>query len=156
MSQKRLKIQKRRKGPFKVFNWFVKKRAYNRAIRLEICIRTTSNNIFCTLLNKRKKSVLLARSAGNYKYNVSKKSLKYYRKVVIKAFLKEIKKCKKEICLLISIQSSKGLRNRIIKQVGLFFNKCKLFINFKSLKPFNGCRASKQKRKKRRGLIVLK
>jgi ribosomal protein S11 len=129
---------------------------YKKTVRLEVCIRTTSNNIFCTLLNKRKNTVLLARSAGNYKYNVSKKSLKYYRKIILKAFLKEIKICRKEICLLISIQSSKGLRNRIVKQVCLFFSRCKIYLNIKSLKPFNGCRASKQKRKKRKGLVILK
>ncbi len=156
LSRKRLKIQKLRKGPLKLFNWFVKRRNYQRAIRLAVCIRTTSNNIFCTLLNKRKGTILLARSAGSYKYNVSKKSLKYYRKLIIKAFLKEIKICKKETCLLIRVQSSKGLKSRIIKQVCLFFNKCKIFLDCKSLKPFNGCRASKQKRKRGKGIRIQK
>lgn len=156
ISKKRLKALKLRKGPIKLIDWFVKRRTHKRTTRLEICIKTTANNIFCTLLNKRKRSILLARSAGNYKYNVSKKSLKYYRKLVIKSFLKEIKICKKENSLLISIKSSKGLKGKIIKQVALFFNRCKLYVNLKNLKPFNGCRVSKQKRKKGKGFKVFK
>ena len=52
-------------------------------IGYKISIRITPNNVFCTLKDLLKNKVLIVSSAGKYKLNVSKKTLRFANKIII-------------------------------------------------------------------------
>lgn len=134
----------------KILHFFNTKNIYKK-----VFIRLTQNNIFCTLTNSKNK-ILLTRSSGKYKIKTSKKKIKFSSIIVLKSFLKEIKKKILSGKVLINVISPKNLRKKIVRQ---FYNSIKrnrnFFINTYNKKIFNGCRPRKQKRKKRKGLRIF-
>ena len=73
----------------------------------KINIRATSNNVFCTLSDIKRKKTLLLGYSGKYNIKTSKRSLKFSSKYIIESFLKEINKyverIKKKTLLLIRL-----------------------------------------------------
>ena len=133
-------------------------------INFQLNIRITPNNVFCTLKDLIKNKILIIKSAGLMKLKVSKKTLKFAHRLIIKNFIDSIHiflkqvKTKKNIGpkLLLSIRGPLKLRTRIINQFLILLKRNRIIIRVLSLKCFNGCRPKKQKRKKQKGLRVFK
>ena len=140
----------KRKKLKKIITFFNKKIEYN------IYIRIIPNNIFCTLKdNERNKTIILI-SGGILKLKISKKKLKYVNKLLIEKFIYKIKnKLKHKTCVL-KISGPKKIIKFVTKQLIFSLNKSKILINALNKKIFNGCRAKKIRRKKRKGLRILK
>lgn len=122
----------------------------------KLSIRITPNNIFCTLVNTRRKKTISVGSSGIYKVKTSKKTLRYTTKIVIGYFLRTIKKELDAKRFIINIVGPKRIRKAVIKQLAKYFRKSSLIINVESKKCFNGCRPAKKRRKKQKGLRVFK
>ena len=121
------------------------KLAKNNQIKYQIIIRITPNNTFCTFKNKKTNKILLISSAGKYKLNISKKTLKFKHKIVIQNFLEEIQKnLNTDQYLLINFSGPIKIRKTIIKQLSLKLKNLKFIINVNPLKSFNGCRQKKK------------
>jgi len=126
-----------------------------------INIRVTSNNVFCTLVDVLRNKTLVLGSSGKYSVKTSKKTLKFSSRVILESFFEEIKKRLKGQQIIINIVSPLKLRkkifwffvNKLRKEIKLI-RKC--IFNIESKKAFNGCKVSKQKRKKRKGLRIFK
>lgn len=125
-------------------------------VNYKINIRVTPNNVFCTLKNISKQKVVIVSSAGKYKLNVSKKTLRFSNKIIIQNFIDEVKTITKKDLLLINISGPIKIRKNIIKQLSVLLKNIKLIICISDLKSFNGCRAPKKKRKKQKGLRIFK
>jgi len=125
-------------------------------ITFKINIRITPNNVFCTLKDLIKNKVLVVSSAGKYKLNVSKKTLRFTNKIIIQNFIEEIKYLLKKELLIINISGPIKIRKNIVKQLGILLKNTKLIICIEDLKSFNGCRVPKKKRKKQKGLRIFK
>ena len=131
-----------------------KKYRGKRGINSIIHIKITPNNVFCTFRNFKRTLVVL--TAGIVKLKVSKKSLKYITKFIIKAFVKKIKKEIRKKNTILYISGPIKIRKRIIRQIRRYLKYRNLLINILIKKSFNGCRAKKAKRKKRKGFRVFK
>lgn len=130
--------------------------------RLQINIKIKSNNIFCSLKNKKLNKVLKAISSGIYRIKTSKKNIKNTFKNVLRLFLNSIEKKvkQKKKNLIIKLIAPSRIRKRILKYVlknlklkiknGLFLFK------LKEKKCFNGCKPRKQRKKKRKGFRIFK
>lgn len=134
-----------------------------------ITIRVTANNIFCTL--KKHNKTLCVGSSGIYKVHISKKILKTNIKIVISKFLLNIKKKIRFSNFFLTIICAKKFKKKLLRQILKFrkkilkkqFKKIKnknlplaIKINFNPKRCFNGCRASKKIRKKRRYFRITK
>lgn len=136
----------------------------------KIIIKLTSNNVYCTLIDFKTKKILIKGTAGTYRIYISKKRLKKNSFRILNIFFEEIKKKLTNNGILISLIAPLKLKKKIIKtflHLRTYLSKNKntkkiekkyrsLIIKINSLKCFNGCRALKKKRKKRKGLRVLK
>jgi len=150
------KLKKFKKLPYplnpKLLKIYTEKKKFKKA--LIINIRLTPNNVFCTLRNNFKTFYIC--SGGKYNLRVSKKNLRFNNKLILLRFLKKIKKKIKKRFLFIHLSSPIKIRKRIIKQLTYFCRHNKKIIQFKHKKCFNGCRAIKSRRKKRKGFRILK
>lgn len=115
----------------------------------KVDIRLTPNNIFCTYTNLRTNKIVLNGSSGKYKIQTSRKRLKTASKSVLDIFFNKLKKEKASNISILNLTAPISLRKRLIrrllKQAG---RKKKLFLKINPNKCFNGCRASKRRRKK--------
>jgi hypothetical protein len=105
----------------------------------------------------KQKKTLFSCSAGKYKLNISKKTLKFKNKILVENFLNETSThiSPKEF-LLIELSGPVTVRKSILKQLIKFFNDNLLIIKINSLKCFNGCKVKKQRRKKRKKFVIFK
>jgi hypothetical protein len=131
----------------------------------KITIRINANNAFCTFCSGKNK--MISGTSTKYKIKMTKKSIRYHHKAIISAFIKEIKVLFIHASRYIVWVSAprrlrlglwKMLQNAIIKKpkkkitISEKFDDLRtLLIKFKAQKCFNGCRARKVPRKKRRG-----
>jgi hypothetical protein len=142
----------------------------NKQITKKIIIRINQNNIFCSLINMKKKKIIYNCSSGMFNLKVSRKQIKYHFKRIIILFLKKIKKQRKNYNnIIFSIISPITLRKKIIH---LISNKLKIkkrrkiwlkkklkqniIIEIPAKKIFNGCNARKIIKKKRRFNRIFK
>lgn len=118
------------------------------------------NNVFCTLKNLRNSKFYLLNTAssGKYKIDISKKTLKHKLKFVITSFLKEIRAKKLKLTNHIGIKLIAPIRLKkvIIKLLSSRLKGKNFMFEVVGKKVFNGCRAKKKIRKKRRGLRMFK
>lgn len=146
-------------------------------IKKILTIRIKPNNVFCTLKNLISNR-MVSGSSTKYKVKMSKKTLRYNYKIVIRSFLEETKKVLKTKFLFVCIVAPRRIRRdllRILKKKLMFKPKSilklspnkdeeeivrkhphLLMFDFYAKKCFNGCRARKKKRKKQRGLRIYK
>jgi ribosomal protein S11 len=121
-------------------------------IKKKLNIKVTSNNIFCTYSDFLNNKIIYNGSSGLYNIKVSKKKIKIAYKSVLYKFFGSLKKVFKKNFLnkiLITITAPIKLRKKIIRSVIQKFKKKKYyFLKIKKKKCFNGCRASKVRRKK--------
>jgi len=132
----------------------------------KITIKITSNNIFCTLADLKTKKVVLAGSGGRYKIKTSKKRLKYTHRRILIIFFSKIWKYLNMGGIMIFVTAPIRLRKKIISllfKLRVYKLKSKktrhyraIFIKLKNKKCFNGCRSKKKRRKKRKGLRLIK
>lgn len=112
------------------------------------------NNVFCTLKTlKDSKFVLLnTASSGKYKIKLSKKNLRHKTKFVILSFLKELKQKKLDLTKFIGIKLIAPVKQKkiIIKLLSSELKRKNFIFEVVGKKVFNGCRAKKMVRKKRR------
>lgn len=119
-------------------------------------LKATQNNVFCTLVNYQSKKILLNTSSGKEKLNVSRKTLVFGAKQILKSFFKKIKNKIFGCNLLISITAPLRIKILFLKLLKNYTKKSNILINTNSKKCFNGCKPPKKKRKKQRGLRVFK
>lgn len=117
------------------------------------------NNIFCTYktFNNSKFYILNSASSGKYKIEMSKKTLRHKLKFVIVSFLSELKQ--KEINLdnvAVRLIASVKLKKALINLISEELKTKTFFIQTDAKKVFNGCRAKKKLRKKRKKLKLFK
>lgn len=136
----------------------------------KIIIKLTSNNVYCTLIDFKTKKILNKGTAGIYNIIISKKRIKKNSLRILKIFFQKIKTLLTAKGILISLIAPRKLKKKILNtflKLRTFKYKIKktkkikigyrpLIIKVLSLKCFNGCRALKKKRKKRKGLRILK
>jgi ribosomal protein S11 len=134
---------------------YITKSKYFKILKLEntkqkidffINIKIMKNNFFCTLKNKEKTLILI--SSGKLKIKVSKRKLKAASKIIIKRFIYIIKKTIRGKNSLLTISGQIKTTKQVIKQLISGLNKCKIILNIKDKKCFNGCRPKKKRRKK--------
>jgi hypothetical protein len=126
-------------------------------------MRVRPNNIFFTLKSVQPQQMLLFKSAGSYKLNVSKKTLKYNSIIFLKLLLKDIKKqlgssfLKQRTIFRVKLSAPFHLRASIFLFFLKAFRRASSFqVAILEKKAFNGCRPKKKKRKKRQGLRIFK
>jgi len=128
-------------------------------------IKVTGNNIFCTLINLKKKKIFYSGSSGIFKIRTSKKQIRYTYKLIIKYFFEKLKLKKIEKKedfflsqgLIINLLTPSKFRKRIIKSIYKNIKvRKKILINIQAKKCFNGCRALKKRRKKRFKFHIFK
>lgn len=147
-------------------------------VKKTLTIRIKPNNVFCTLRSE-VDSRIVSGSSTKYKVKMSKKTLRYNYKIVVKSFLEETKKDLRTNFLLIRITAPKRIRRELLrmlkkrlrprdksistpveKNISSEDEEEKfadiLMFDFYARKCFNGCRARKKKRNKQRGLRVYK
>lgn len=138
-------------------------RLYDRKFTFKI----TSNNLFCTLSDIKKKKVILSASRGKYRIKISKKKIKHNGVRIIKIFCKQAKKKLTPRGVFVNLVAPIKMRYKIIRFLKRFLRhfrikndekkwKRLLLIKIDAKKCFNGCRAAKRRRKKRKGLRFLK
>lgn len=124
--------------------------------RLSITI--SPNNIFCSYRFNKSKKTLKSISSGSLKVKITSKRLKFNIKKILNLFFKSIKYGKVQYShfLFVNIVSSIKLRKEIVKSIisrfvkRSFKKKKVIFFNIPSMKSFNGCRAKKKQRRKRK------
>lgn len=121
----------------------------------KISIKVTSNNIFCTCINFITNKIIYNGSGGLYKIKVSKKKLKLvYKNILYKFFGFLRKKYRRNFLnrILVCISAPIMLRKKIIRAAMNILLKLKnlkvILLKMNKKKCFNGCRASKVRRKK--------
>lgn len=168
--KKRIKKKKFKKTLFRVqklfnttFSYYSKKFIFINKIlnstKLKGMIRVTSNNIFCTILQKPQNKIIYVGSVGKYKLKTSQRKMKFTLKTVIKLFYNRIKKLlTKEInSIFIEILAPLKVRKFLIKKLSVFRRKKKnIIISIKPKKCFNGCIPPKKIRKRKRKMRILK
>jgi len=133
------------------------KRSFSRVLH----IRINPNNVFFNLkkISKRKKSrikTIAHASSGTFKIKLSKKRIKYNIYLLLDSFLKKIRKHIYRKNLVIVLISPKHLNTKIVKFISELIKKRNLIFYLKPLKCFNGCRPPKKRRRKQKGLRILK
>ena len=123
--------------------------------RRYLSIKVCSNNIFFILKTIKKNKVILKRSSGNYKIKTTKKSLKYVIKLILYSFFQELNPVLKKKALIIVLVAPIRIRKVLLKYIGQNIGTRHLILKVKEKKPFNGCRPSKKRRKKRKGLRIF-
>jgi ribosomal protein S11 len=123
-------------------------------VNLFAVIRVTPNNIFCTLFELRSGKILYVLSAGKLKIKISKKGLKFSSKIIIQSFINRLRKYPRKHPLFVRLVGPIKIRKQILRQITPLVAMRRTVITVKENKPFNGCRPSKKKRQKRKGLKV--
>ena len=147
--KKKKKIKSTRKGGLK--KNFLKDNYFKKKINIKV----TSNNIFCTCINFITNKIIYNGSGGLYKIKVSKKKLKLvYKNILYKFFGFLRKKYRRNFLnrILVCVSAPITLRKKITRAVMNILLKLKnlkgILLKMNKKKCFNGCRASKVRRKK--------
>lgn len=121
-----------------------------------VVIRITPNNTIITLTDI-KGDVSYKITAGKLGLQSSKKNYRIIYNLVLSAFLKHLKKEKKKKYLLFKLIAPRTIKKRLIRRLK-FYIKAKSCNKIELIRklPFNGCRPPKLRRKKRKGLRILK
>ena len=121
-----------------------------------IFIRVRPNNIFCTLVDRKLNKTLYTTSSGKCNIKTSKKTLRYSSKIVAQSFFDNIKKYSKTDYFLITMSGPKKMNKPILELLSFNLKNKNIIVDVKGKKCFNGCRPSKKRRKKQKGLRIFK
>jgi hypothetical protein len=138
----------------------------------KITIKIVQNNIFCTLIDLSLKKTVHTCSSGIYKVKISKRKLKRIYEEFINEFFLQIKKRIKNLHRTIfNIITPKYIRKKVCRIIKTQLIEIKIrkenkktpqlkkkyvLINVLPKKCFNGCKAKKKIRKKRRYYRIFK
>jgi len=133
-------------------NFFLKK---NLDFLNFITIKTSQNNIFCSLMKIKKGFIntICTTSSGIEKIKTSTRNLKYTSKNVFYNFFSKIKNrvALKISFIVVKVTVPQRYKKFFIKPILNRYKKSYLLLNIKSKKAFNGCKSAQKRRKKRRG-----
>ncbi len=133
-----------------------KTRIYKNIIKWVANIKITPNNIIVALTDRTGKLKFLT-SAGKLGLACSKRTLKFVVKMVLMHFFNHLKKKKITDALYFRITAPQNFRRRVLKAImKKEIRTGKNLLEGLSKLPFNGCRAPKARRKKRKGLRIFK
>jgi len=128
-------------------------------------IRLTANNMFCTFSKILNNQIIQCASSGMYKIKTTKKRMKYTYKTILDTFLNKstqlVQQKNKNLNLyrplILIITAKKRFHKRVIKNFYKISKRKILFLTIiKPKRCFNGCRASKKRRKKRLRYRIFK
>jgi hypothetical protein len=128
----------------------------------KINIKVVQNNIFCTFVNLNKNKTLHTSSSGLYKIKISKRKLKhFYTDFLSRFFIITRRYCKTLNNTVFCVTAPIKKRRKICKLIKNEIRRIKkrkhnILIKIEHKKCFNGCRAKKQLRKKRRLYRIYK
>ena len=149
------KLQKKKINKLLFKNFFFEKFKHNFSKPKNIVyIKINPNNTMITWTDKQG-NVIYKVSAGMLGLHSSKKNYKLINNLVISEFFKKLKSEKKNKFILFKLSAPKILRRRILRRLKFFLRNKNFFENLRTL-SFNGCRPSKVRRKKRKGLRLYK
>lgn len=94
-------------------------------------------------------------TAGKLGLHSSKKNYKQIYNLVLTEFFKYLKNGRKNKNILFRLNVPKLIRRRIVKRLKFFLKNSNVFEGVRQL-AYNGCRPSKMRRKKRKGLKITK
>lgn len=154
--------------------------------RLNIVVKANNVFCTFSYLNNVKRRILNVCNGGSYKLNFSKKNIRFiYNNNIISPFLEKVKmhcfnkkfknkalykkqrkiskkikpfwyKKKKNRGVVVNITASSRQRKIILNNIIYHFRRIPLLVKIHDKKIFNGCRAPKKQRKKRRRMRILK
>lgn len=134
----------------------IKKQLNTLKFNFIFAINLLQNNIFSFLLSLPRKKIIFFKTASNYGIKITKKLLKRNCFVFLKPLILLLYKYVKDRHIIIILSSPKRLRKKILKYLNL---RLKVFVKLLCINTsycFNGCRAKKIRRKKRKGLRIFK
>lgn len=155
----------------KTYNFNFKKKISNslasrNLVSKKIDIKVTHNNFFCTFSDLKVNKTIHIASGGLYKIKISRRKFKRFYKSILFIFFAKIKKYFFSINnTIFNIKAPINIRKKIcrfiisqVKKVRLSKKKKikNIILNFIPKKCFNGCRAKKKIRKKRRLYRIYK
>lgn len=131
----------------------------NNIFRIDIKIAT--HNIFCTFIDLRSQQTLFNINGGSCNQNIPRKANKYYIRLILKNFISKIKEHVKDITVssfVFRITCARHLKMFLLNMFkkDFLFTGMQHIVVFDAKKAFNGCRAKKAIRKKRRFGRVFK
>lgn len=131
----------------------------NNIFRVDIKIAT--HNIFCTFIDLRSQQTLFNINGGSCNQNIPRKANKYYIRLVLKKFIGQIREHLKDITVssfVFRITCARHLKMFLLNMFkkDFLFTGMQHIVVFDAKKAFNGCRAKKAIRKKRRFGRVFK
>jgi len=125
----------------------------------KVVVNITNNNIFCTLVDIKSSKIILQFSAGKCEVSFSKKQVRYGSKIVLERFFKECQNLLTNSVVVLKFSGPVRMRRFVLNlafyQLRLL-DVSKLFFDIKANKCFNGCRPPKKRRKKNKGVRLLK
>ncbi len=149
--------QKRIGRGFSRFKSFIRQKFFN------LTVRVAYNNMFITLRDSKSNLLLKNVSAGNYKINISKKGLRFQAKEVFNLFLKDIRGLKIPMnrSVVTKVIAPITVRRILLKDLSkLFLKKFKkkksFIVAIDPKKIYNGCKARKMVKKKRKTHILYR
>lgn len=120
-------------------------------------IRVNPNNIFFNLKRLKLRPKTLAHaSSGLFRVKLTKKRLSHNIVFLLDNFLAHIRSKIFRKNLIIVLVSPKNLKFKIVKSLSKLLKNRNLIVYVKPLKCFNGCRPPKKRRRKQKGLRLLK
>lgn len=134
----------------------IKKRLNTCKFNHILVINLLQNNIFAFLLTLPAKKVIFFKTASSYNIKITKKLLKRNCFSFLKPIILLLYKHVTDRHIIIIISSRKKLRKKILKYLNIRLQVFTKLLCVNSLYCFNGCRAKKIKRKKRKGLRIFK
>jgi ribosomal protein S11 len=133
-----------------------KKKHTKKKISVIIIIKIIPNNIFLTLINSKTKKILFVSSSGKENLKVSKKRLKFISKLYLQICFKKIYKYLKEKTILFKISAPIKIRKNVIRLITTSLKKNIIFFYTPPMKVYNGCKAKKARRIKKKSFKIFK
>ena len=123
----------------------------------KIILTITPNNIFGVLIELNPHRTEYFLSTGILKLKATKKTIKFHLVEFLFEFHKEAKKfLQVGNSIILEIKAGKTLQEQVRTTLVEELKDYKLILIYKHLLSFNGCRAKKKKRKKRKGVVPVK
>jgi len=120
-------------------------------------IRVNPNNIFFNLKRlKLRPKTLTHASSGLFKIKLTKKRLSHNVVFLLDNFLSHIRSKIFRKNIIIVVIAPKNLKFKIVKSLSKLLKNRNLIVYVKPLKCFNGCRPPKKRRRKQKGLRLVK
>jgi hypothetical protein len=152
----------------KLYRKKIKKVTYNQKKYLydkKMFLKIKSNNMYCTLTNALDNRVLTTATAGKYRITYSKKLIRANSFRVLRMFFREVQQHLTRRGIIINVVAPIKMRKKLIvlcRKLRSYKLKNNKKVFYRTIlimgldkKCFNGCKASKKRRKKRKSRVKL-